>query len=83
MARNVKYYASASERAEALETVIFELGEAIEALDGIAGYENTVDTLTDIQDEMQRELELANADIYADQVEQYREMNREYYRSVM
>ena len=83
MARSVKYYASASERAEALETVIFELGEAIEALDGIAGYENTVDTLTDIQDEMQRELELANADIYADQVEQYREMNREYYRSVM
>ena len=83
MARSVKYYASASERAEALETVIFELGEAIEALDGIAGYENTVDTLTDIQDEMTRELELANADIYADQVEQYREMNREYYRSVM
>ena len=83
MARSVKYYADASERAEALETVIFELGEAIEALDGIAGYENTVDTLTDIQDEMTRELELANADIYADQVEQYREMNREYYRSVM
>ena len=50
MARSVKYYASASERAEALETVIFELGEAIEALDGIAGYENTVDTLTDIQE---------------------------------
>ena len=71
------------EKLEAVENALFEIREAMSSLRGIEEYKDTLDSLKDIESNLedeQSELERAAAGEY---IEYMHEMTRDYYRSVM